>query len=77
MEFLPEIVPVFMTLLKDSTPAVARQAITCAIELFRSTLEKIAVQVTLFPSIFFCHCNFFGPRLLRAVLVLLHKVGSK
>lgn len=51
MEFLPEIIPVFITFLNDTTPAVARQAITCAIELFRCTLEKIAVQVTLFHSL--------------------------
>ncbi|XP_060674378.1 uncharacterized protein LOC107405425 isoform X3 [Ziziphus jujuba] len=43
-ELLPEIVPVCINFLNDSTPAVARQAITCAIDLFRCTLEKIAVQ---------------------------------
>ena len=44
-EFLPEIVPVLITVLSDATPAVARQAITCGIELFRSILEKVAIQV--------------------------------
>ncbi|KAJ7961230.1 symplekin [Quillaja saponaria] len=43
-EFLPEIVPVLITVLDDSTPAVARQAITCGIDLFRCTLETIAYQ---------------------------------
>ncbi|KAL4606232.1 hypothetical protein ACB092_09G086800 [Castanea dentata] len=43
-EFLPEIVPVLITVLSDATPAVARQAITCGIELFRSILEKVAIQ---------------------------------
>lgn len=52
-ELLPEIVPVCINFLNDSTPAVARQAITCAIDLFRCTLEKIAVQVTLFLSLKF------------------------
>lgn len=51
MEFLPEIIPVFITFLNDTTPAVARQAITCAFELFRCTLEKIAIQVALFHSL--------------------------
>ncbi|CAN1303626.1 SYMPK [Linum perenne] len=44
LEFIPEIGPVLMTLLEDSVPAVARQAITCGIQLFRSTLAKIAFQ---------------------------------
>nr|XP_043635498.1 uncharacterized protein LOC122606709 isoform X3 [Erigeron canadensis] len=41
---LPEIVPLFITLLRDATPAVARQSITCAITLFRRVLTKIAIQ---------------------------------
>ncbi|KAG5550558.1 hypothetical protein RHGRI_015500 [Rhododendron griersonianum] len=44
IEFIPEIVPVLITLLKDGTPAVARQAIACGVELFRSTLLKVAIQ---------------------------------
>lgn len=44
-EFLPEIVPVLIDVLDDDTPAVVRQAILCGIDLFRYTLEKIAVQV--------------------------------
>lgn len=47
LEFLPEIVPVLITVLNDDTPAVARQAIACGIDIFRSTLVKVAVQVGL------------------------------
>ncbi|OVA02697.1 Protein of unknown function DUF3453 [Macleaya cordata] len=43
-DFIPEIVPVLMSFLKDDTPAVARQAITSGTDLFRSTLEKVAVK---------------------------------
>lgn len=42
---MPEIVPVLMSVLDDSTPAVARQAIKCGLDLFRATLQKIAIQV--------------------------------
>jgi symplekin len=45
VEFLPEIVPELITVLRDSTPAVARQAIASGIELFRLTLEKVTIQV--------------------------------
>ena len=51
MEFLPEIVPVLISVLNDATPAVARQGISCGIDLFRSTLMKIAIQVNLSLSI--------------------------
>ncbi|KAK6943128.1 Symplekin/Pta1, N-terminal [Dillenia turbinata] len=44
MELLPDIVPVLMTTLKDITPAVCRQVISCGIDLFRGTLVKIAIQ---------------------------------
>ncbi|XP_050236923.1 uncharacterized protein LOC126686734 isoform X2 [Mercurialis annua] len=44
VEFVPEIVPVLVSILEDSTPAVARQAITCALNLFRSTLYKLAIK---------------------------------
>ncbi|CAK7343924.1 unnamed protein product [Dovyalis caffra] len=44
VEFVPEIVPVLMLVLEDRVPAVARQAITCGISLFRATLEKLAIQ---------------------------------
>ncbi|WCJ28032.1 HEAT repeat-containing protein [Euphorbia peplus] len=44
LEFVPEIVPVLMGVLEDRAPAVARQAITCGINLFRSTLGKLAVK---------------------------------
>ncbi|KAL3038116.1 hypothetical protein AAZX31_01G111400 [Glycine max] len=43
-EFLSDIVPVLIDLLDDDTPAVVRQALLCGIDLFRATLEKIAVQ---------------------------------
>lgn len=44
LEYLPEIVPVLINVLKDDTPAVARQAITCGADLFHCTLEKVAIQ---------------------------------
>ncbi|XP_059667995.1 uncharacterized protein LOC132313299 isoform X2 [Cornus florida] len=44
VEFLPEILPVLVIVLKDGTPAVARQAITCGIDIFRCTLVKVAIQ---------------------------------
>ncbi|KAJ8898989.1 hypothetical protein K2173_008491 [Erythroxylum novogranatense] len=43
-EFVPEIVPVLMSVLEDRTPAVARQAITCGTNLFRSILQLVAIQ---------------------------------
>lgn len=43
-EFLADIVPVLIDVLDDDTPAVIRQAILCGIDLFRFTLEKIAIQ---------------------------------
>ncbi|TKY63502.1 Symplekin protein [Spatholobus suberectus] len=43
-EFLSDIVPVLIDVLDDDTPAVVRQALLCGIDLFRGTLEKIAVQ---------------------------------
>ncbi|KAF6153639.1 hypothetical protein GIB67_027506 [Kingdonia uniflora] len=43
-EVLPEMVPVLIAFLKDDTPAVARQAITSGTDLFRCTLEKVAIQ---------------------------------
>ncbi|KAI7991525.1 hypothetical protein LOK49_LG12G00852 [Camellia lanceoleosa] len=44
MEFILDIIPGLITILKDGTPAVARQTITCGIDLFRSTLVKVAIQ---------------------------------
>ncbi|CAK9133852.1 unnamed protein product [Ilex paraguariensis] len=44
VELLPEIVPVLIIVLRDGTPAVARQAITCGIDLFRCTLIRVAIQ---------------------------------
>lgn len=44
-EFLSDIVPVLIDVLDDDTPVVVRQAILCGIDLFRSTLQKLAIQV--------------------------------
>jgi symplekin len=38
------IVPVLLALLRDSTPAVARRAITSGSNIFRTTLEQVASQ---------------------------------
>ncbi|KAF5762617.1 putative armadillo-like helical, symplekin, symplekin/Pta1 [Helianthus annuus] len=43
-DLFPDIVPLLLTLLRDATPAVARQAITCGITLFRRSLIKTAIQ---------------------------------
>ncbi|TYI44853.1 hypothetical protein ES332_A01G267400v1 [Gossypium tomentosum] len=43
LEFVPEIAPFLITVVEDATPAVARQSIACSIDLFRHTLEKIAI----------------------------------
>lgn len=70
VEFLPEIVPVVINVLKDSTPAVARQAITCGIDLFRITFTKVAIQVNYkilhefrCSSFNYCSCNVSGSML--------------
>ncbi|KAK6120262.1 hypothetical protein DH2020_045953 [Rehmannia glutinosa] len=44
LELLPEIVPALVDVLKDDTPAVARQAIKCGIDIFRFSLVKVAIQ---------------------------------
>ncbi|XP_048127124.1 symplekin isoform X3 [Rhodamnia argentea] len=44
LEFLPEMVPVLISVLDDESPPVARQAISCGIDLFRHTFERIAIQ---------------------------------
>ncbi|KAI3474213.1 hypothetical protein Pfo_029001 [Paulownia fortunei] len=44
LELLPEIIPALVDVLKDNTPAVARQAITCGIDIFRCSLVKVAIQ---------------------------------
>ncbi|KAL7095344.1 hypothetical protein ACP275_10G018300 [Erythranthe tilingii] len=44
LELLPEIIPALVDVLKDDTPAVARQAITCGIDIFRSSLVKVTIQ---------------------------------
>lgn len=48
IDLLPQIVPLLITVLTDDTPAVVRQSITCAIDLFRISLVKIATKVTVF-----------------------------
>ncbi|KAK2656710.1 hypothetical protein Ddye_009762 [Dipteronia dyeriana] len=50
LQFLPDIVPVLISVVNDATPAVARQAINCGLELFRFTFEKIAIQGLYYPS---------------------------
>ncbi|OMO85062.1 hypothetical protein CCACVL1_10448 [Corchorus capsularis] len=44
VEFAPQIAPFLITVLEDDTPAVARQSISSSIDLFRRTLEKVAIQ---------------------------------
>ncbi|KAF9596937.1 hypothetical protein IFM89_014516 [Coptis chinensis] len=44
IELIPEMMPVLLSLLKDDTPAVARQAIISGTSLYRGVLEKVAVQ---------------------------------
>ncbi|CAM8879005.1 unnamed protein product [Rhodiola kirilowii] len=43
-DVLPEVVPMLIAALEDSTPAVARQALNSGIGLFRCILEKVAIQ---------------------------------
>lgn len=45
LELLPVIVPALMPVFDDKAPAVSRQAIASATRIFRSTLEKVALQV--------------------------------
>jgi symplekin len=45
VDFVPIMVPVLLALLRDSTPAVARRAITSGSNIFRITLEQVALQV--------------------------------
>ncbi|XP_031475162.1 uncharacterized protein LOC116247253 isoform X1 [Nymphaea colorata] len=44
MSFLPELVPVLISLLNDATPAVARQAVTSGAYLFQKTMGYIAFR---------------------------------
>ncbi|KAL0347436.1 UNVERIFIED_CONTAM: hypothetical protein Scaly_1759600 [Sesamum calycinum] len=44
LELLPDIIPALIAALKDDTPAVARQAITCGVDIFRCSLVKVAIQ---------------------------------
>lgn len=44
LEYLPDMVPVLIAFLKDDTPAVARQAVSTGTNLFRNTLEEVALQ---------------------------------
>ncbi|KAF5193841.1 Symplekin [Thalictrum thalictroides] len=43
-DFIPEMLQVLIDFFEDGTPAVTRQAITSGTNLFRATLEKVAVQ---------------------------------
>ncbi|KAK4396118.1 hypothetical protein Sango_1448400 [Sesamum angolense] len=47
LELLPDIIPALIAALKDDTPAVARQAITCGVDIFRCSLVKVAIQFPL------------------------------
>lgn len=50
-------VPVLVALLRDNTPAVARRAISSGTNLFRNTLEQVALQVAyIIQSGFVHHC---------------------
>ncbi|CAN6463169.1 unnamed protein product [Victoria cruziana] len=44
MSFLPELVPVLISLLKDATPAVARQAVNSGAYLFQKIMGYVAVR---------------------------------
>ncbi|CAA7398192.1 unnamed protein product [Spirodela intermedia] len=44
MDLLPEMIPTLIQLLKDGTPAVARQAISSGTSLFESILEKLGLH---------------------------------
>ncbi|XP_073134260.1 uncharacterized protein [Henckelia pumila] len=44
LEYLPEIVPALINILNDDAPAVARQAIKSANDIFRCTLIKVVIQ---------------------------------
>eukprot|EP00249_Psilotum_nudum_P015913 c25576_g3_i1 orf=2-739(-) len=44
LEHIPSMVPVLLALLQDDTPAVARSTISSGANLFRKTLEQVAMQ---------------------------------
>ncbi|XP_042050087.1 uncharacterized protein LOC121795614 isoform X2 [Salvia splendens] len=44
LQLLPEIIPALVNVLKDDTPAVARQAISCGFDIFRYSLVNVAIQ---------------------------------
>ncbi|XP_057808155.1 uncharacterized protein LOC131022653 isoform X2 [Salvia miltiorrhiza] len=44
LQLLPEIIPALVDVLKDETPAVARQAISCGFDIFRYSLVNVAIQ---------------------------------
>ncbi|KAL1549131.1 hypothetical protein AAHA92_17267 [Salvia divinorum] len=44
LQLLPEIIPALVDVLKDDTPAVARQAISCGFDIFRYALVNVAIQ---------------------------------
>lgn len=70
-QILPEIVPVLISVLNDPMPAVARQAISCGLNLFSSTLEKIAIQVSRFcvhNLKTFLHFTSYGCMLMTSLL---------
>jgi hypothetical protein len=77
VELIPEIVPLLIKSLEDETPAVARQVIACGADLFRSTLERVAVQVVflfLFLGSVFVTCSscisYVNPFLFDALIAI-------
>lgn len=69
MELLPEIVPLLIKSLEDETPAVARQVIACGVDLFRSTLERVAVQVVFLFLFFRVRDLFFLHLVCKSLLI--------
>lgn len=71
VEFIPEIVPVLISFLKDDTPAVTRQAILSGTYLFRNMLERIAIQVGFFRLCLSGFGGFFPFLILFYAILLL------
>lgn len=67
LDVVPEVVPLLISALEDSTPAVARQALNCGLRLFRCILEKVVIQVGVLnsmPYLFCCvHVGFYFKRM--------------
>lgn len=50
MAYLPDMIPCLLHLLNDETPAVVRQAVKTGTNLFAKVLQKLVIQVILFPA---------------------------